>query len=463
MEGQTAFFHSLMLPDLKLMLSENDVQGLKEFCEALHPAVICEVLEMLKPVEMWQVLSNSPIERRAELFEFLPLQAQVELVDVMGREPLSRLIEQMSSDDRVDLLSHLDEDHVESLFPLIAQAERRDIRNLLSYPDDSAGSIMTTDYATLPAKITVGEAMERLRRQAPDKETIYYIYITNDDRHLQGIVSLRKLIFSKPALPLESIIERRVISVKVDDDVEEVAQQFDLYGFLAMPVVDTENRLVGIITHDDATDVQAEAATEDAHMQGAIVPLEESYLDSGFLDLAWRRGKWLVILLGASLVTTAMMNWIITNILQETSSSGWLMMFIPLVMASGGNAGSQSATLIIRAIAVEKLSRKDISKILRREVMLGAVLGMILGVFALISASILLNFRYEPACVVALTVCLVVMIGTFTGTLLPIIFDMMGADPALMSNPLIAGMSDACGVITYFTIAQIIVGNLAAT
>ena len=459
METTTAIFQNLMLPDLKLMLVEKDDQAMKEFCEELHPAVIAEVIEYLEPADAWIVLSHSLVERRAELFEYLPLSMQVSLVDIMGKQNLTTLIEHMSSDDRVDLLNQLDDDHVESLLPLIAQAERKDIKNLLSYPEDSAGSIMTTDYSSLPSNITVGTALEKLRLQAPDKETIYYIYIVNQERRLQGVVSLKNLILTKQSTPLTEIIERQVITIQVEDDVEDVAQKFDRYGFIAMPVVDQEGRLVGIITHDDAMDVLGDAATEDAHMQAAIVPLQESYLESTFLDLAYRRGKWLVILLGASLLTSGLMNWIVNYLLEDSSASGWLMMFIPMVMATGGNAGSQSATLIIRALAVEQLDNKDIFHILKREILLGAFLGIIMGLLAFLAAYMFL-FNITYASVVGTTVLLVVMLGTFTGTGLPVLLNRFGADPALMSNPLISVLIDACGVITYFTIARILVGQL---
>src|SRR5690606_24847522 len=197
------------------------------------------------------------------IFQFLPLSYQIALVDSIDRQSLSRLIEEMPPDDRVDLLERMDQDEVEKLLPLVAQAERADIRKLLSYPEESAGSIMTTEYAWLPADITVQEAINRLRLQAPSRETIYYVYITDADRHLIGFLSLRHLIAARPSTKLSDVMERDVISVRVDDDQEYVAGEIAKYDFIAIPVVDNQNKLVGIVTHDDAADVLQEEATED--------------------------------------------------------------------------------------------------------------------------------------------------------------------------------------------------------
>lgn len=213
-------FSPLLLPDLRVMLEENDTQGLTEFCNALHSVAAAEVLESLDPPSVWRVLDHCPIDRRVEIFEYLPLSKQVELVEAVDRPRLSHLIQHMSADDRVDLLSEMDKEQVDALMPLIAQAERDDIRRLLSYPEDSAGALMTTEYASLPEGITVRDALERLRQQAPDRETIYYIYILDENRRLDGSISLRELILARPGARLADIMKRDVVSVRVTDDQE---------------------------------------------------------------------------------------------------------------------------------------------------------------------------------------------------------------------------------------------------
>ena len=287
---ERSLFNSLLLPDLKVMLEENDGPALQEFCNALYPGVAAEVIEGLEPAQAWQVLSHCQPGKQAYIFQFLPLTYQVALVESIDRKPLSRLIEEMSPDDRVDLLERMDPEEVENLLPLVAQAERADIRKLLSYPEDSAGSIMTTEYASLPADITVQEALNRLRLQAPSRETIYYVYITDADRHLIGFLSLRHLIEAKPRSLLSDVMERDIISVRVDDDQEQVAREVAKYDFIAIPVVDHQNKLVGIITHDDVADVLLEEATEDQQRLAAVEPLEDAYLREADSDAGLEAG-----------------------------------------------------------------------------------------------------------------------------------------------------------------------------
>jgi magnesium transporter len=202
----------------------------------------------------------------------------------------------MSADDRVDLLSRMPEDRREDVLRLIARAERNDIRKLLSYDEDSAGAIMTTEYASLPANISVREALDQLRQQAPNSETIYYVYIINEDRKLEGFISLRELILAKPDARLSSIMQRDVIRFKVSEQREVVAQEMGRYNFIALPIVDADDRLVGIVTHDDAMDVVQEEATEDAYLQSAVAPLDDTYEDTPILTILWKRGIWLLFL-----------------------------------------------------------------------------------------------------------------------------------------------------------------------
>ena len=446
-------YRNLLLPDLKEMLEQHDAEGLREFCEALYPAVAAEVLEDIEPAQAWEVLSHCSVERQAEIFEFMELPLQVALVDVIDRKPLSKLIEVMSPDDRVDLLGRMDPEHVENLLPLIAQAERSDIRKLLSYPEDSAGAVMTTEYASLTEGITVQDALQRLRVQAPDRETIYYIYVLDEGRRLQGVVTLRELILARPGSSIDQITKKDVISVRVDDDQEFVAQELGRYAFLAIPVVDNQHQLVGIVTHDDVIQVMQEEASEDAHRLGAVEPLEDSYISSKVREIVWKRGVWLVPLMGAAFVTASVLE------RYEDLLAVWIWMspFLPLVMASGGNAGSQSATLIIRAIAAEKLDAGDLRHLLFRELFVAVGLASALMLLAALGASCFVS--PHQALVISSTVFTVVFLGAITGTILPMLLQKAGVDPAMMSNPLIASIVDVMGVIIYFTMAMWIMGQ----
>jgi magnesium transporter len=427
----------LLVPELREMLNDSDVSAMREFCAIFHPAVVAENLGALVTAEAWKVLSQSPLQRQVEVFEFMELDRQIELVSTLEKAHLSALIEEMAPDDRVGLLRNLE----------VAQAERSDIRKLLSYPESSAGALMTTEYASLREELTVREALAALHSQAPNRETIYYVYVLDEARHLHGFVSLRKLILARPDSLVRDIMDRDVLSVRVDEDQESVANKMARYDFIAMPVVDDENRLVGIITHDDVLDVMREEATEDAHRMGAVAPLEESYLGTPFHTLAWKRGIWLILLLVAGFGTSSLLN-LYDGV---TEQHEWLVWFLPLVLASGGNSGSQSATLIIRSMSLGELNRSNQNRIIRREVATGVALGTAMGLLALV-----FSVQYVPwthALVVGGTIALVVTFGTTNGTLLPIMLRRLGFDPALMSNPLIASLSDALGVLIYYNVA----------
>jgi len=450
-------YNPLLLPDLREMIEESDVHGLQEFCTVLHPAVTAEVLDGLPGEDVWRVLSNCSLQRQAEVFEFISLPKQIELVDIVDRERLSKLIEIMSPDDRVDLLARMDPGHVENLLPLIAQAERSDIRKLLSCPEGSAGSIMTTEYASLPEDITVAEALDRLRLQAPHRELIYYVYILDEDRRLTGMISLSELILAKPDTKLSKIANRDLISVKVDADREEAAQTLARFDFIAVPVVDNQGHLVGIVTHDDVLDVVQEEASEDAYRLGAIAPLEDSYLDTPLPTIAWKRGVWLLILGSFSLLTAQ----VLRGYQNMSEQYLWMVLFLPLVLASGGNTGSQSATLVIRAAALGALTRQESLRLARRELLVGITLGSCMALLGFTAASTWFSLALSQSTVVAVTVFLVVTLGSVVGAALPLIFRRLGMDPALMSNPLIAALSDAVGVVIYYSVAIFVLEWLA--
>jgi magnesium transporter len=246
------------------MLQENDTTGLKAFCETLHPATVAETLaEDFSVEEVWRVLGTTGIRDQAAIFEYFPIEQQVEMAEGTGRQHMAKLIEQMSHDDRADLLQKLSPRVAEGLLRLVDEADRRDIAMLVKYEENTVGAIMTTDYAWLPANITVAEALDRLRLQAPDRETIYIIYVLDENRRLLGVVSLRELILASRQAIIRDIMEKEIVAAQATDDREKVAQQMAHYDFLAMPVVDENGRLVGIVTHDDVMDVVVKEATED--------------------------------------------------------------------------------------------------------------------------------------------------------------------------------------------------------
>ncbi|MFM8494000.1 MAG: magnesium transporter, partial [Planctomycetia bacterium] len=313
----------LLIPELRVMLAEGDTAGLREVAAELHPATVAEFSEGLDDRELWQLLDAVPVERQAEIFPYYPMPRQVELVKAADRPHLGQLLEWMAADNRDDLLRELDPEFVDEILPLVAKAERHDIRMLLSCPEDSAGALMTTEYASLPADITAGEAVTRLRTQAPDSESIYYIYVLDAERHLVGFVSLRDLILAKPTALVSDLMQRDPISVRVEEPREQVVEKLARFDFIAIPVVDEKNRLVGIVTHDDVLDAVRQDATDDAQRIAAITPLGESYLEAALVTMTWKRGVWLTILFATAAVTAMVLA-------KSPLNHAWLIAFIPL-------------------------------------------------------------------------------------------------------------------------------------
>ncbi len=377
--------HPLFTPEARLLLEKEDTPAMEAFCETLHPATVAESLaDDFKVEDVWRILNSTTIAHQAEIFVYFPLEWQEQLVEGTGRPHMARLIEQMSHDDRADLLRHLDPKVMESLLRLVDEANRRDIATLVKYPENTAGALMTTDYAWLPANITAEQALERLRLQAPDSETIYYLYVLDDQRRLLGVVSLRELILAPRKANINDLMDTQPITVRVTDDREKVAQDMTRYDLLAIPVLDTDNRLVGIVTYDDVIDVVVSEATEDVHRMGAVNPLEENYLEAGFF-LIWRkRALWLALLFVAELFTFTALSYFEDAIAAVVVLS----LFVPLCISTGGNSGSQAATLITRAMALGQVAGKDWFRVLRHEIVMGLVLGATLGLIGFGRASI---------------------------------------------------------------------------
>jgi magnesium transporter len=439
----------LYLPEIREMLAEGDTEQLREFCHALHPARTAEFMEGLTADEIWQVLQYSDPPIRDEIFGYFSPEKQVELLETQDRQEMAGLVAEMAPDDRVDLLHDADEEIVEELLPLLPEDERRDILRLRAYPEGTAGAVMTTEVAKLAETLTVRRALEELGRQAEELETIYYLYVVDDEDHLRGVVSARQLVsaMTRPEMPLGDLMEADLTTVNALDDQEDVATKVARYDLLAIPVVDDEHRMLGIITHDDIIDVVREEATEDAHRIAAVDPLVEGYMQTRIVTLSWKRGLWLTILFFAALLTAYALRHYESDIAVYT----WLVLFIPLVISSGGNSGNQSATLIITALATGDIQLGDWVRVLRRELAMGLLLGGFLAAIGFVAALLLTDDRVS-ATVIGITLVLVVLCGTLAGAMLPLIFHRLGLDPALMSNPFVAGIVDILGIVIYMNV-----------
>jgi magnesium transporter len=374
----------LFAPEARFLLEKDDREGMATFCETLHPATVAEALagEFTVP-QTWQFLHSTSVDKQAAIFAYFPLEWQVQMVEGAGRPEMARLIEAMSHDDRAELLRKLDPQLREGLLRLVDEADRRDIAKLVNYAENTAGALMTTDYAWLPANISAEEALDRLRLQAPDSETIYYIYIVDDQRRLQGVLSLRELIIAPRRAMLKDLMEHRIFTVHDNDDREKVARAMSEYDLIAIPVVDSDGKLVGIVTSDDILDVVESEATEDIHRMGAVDPLEENYLEASFVTIWRKRAVWLACLFFAELFTFSAL----AHFEDAIAEVVVLSLFVPLCISTGGNSGSQAATLITRAMALGQVTNRDWFRVLRHEIGMGLVLGLTLGGIGFVRAS----------------------------------------------------------------------------
>ncbi|WP_296201812.1 magnesium transporter [Psychrobacter sp. UBA3962] len=412
----------------------------------LRPIDIADILVLLDPDMSWKLLEKLP--DRATVFSYLDPEDQVEMAFLFPRASLAKLVGEMPSDERTDLYKRLDQTQRDALLPALAQAEREDIRRLSAYAEKTAGALMTSDYATLKAQMTVAEALAALRLEAPDAETIYHAYVIDEQRKLQGVVSLRTLILASPDQLIGDIMLTKVVATNVHEDQEDVAKTIARYDLIALPIIDNNGALVGIVTHDDAMDVASDEATDDFHKSGGVSSLVGSFKDTSIRILYRKRVFWLVFLVFGNLISGVG----IAHFEDVIAANLVLVFFLPLLVDSGGNAGSQSATLMVRALATGEVVMRDWFSLLGRE----AMVALLLGITMAAAISIIGYFRGDAvvSLVLALSMVSVVMIGCVIGMSLPFVLNKLGFDPASASAPLITSVCDASGVAIYLFIAS---------
>jgi magnesium transporter len=371
--------HPLFGPEVRMMLLEKNAPGMKAFVETLNPTTVTDVLasDSFTTEEVWEVLEKADPRVQAKVFEYFPMESQVKLAEGAGRPQMARLIELMSHDDRVNLLRRLPAQVSDALLRLVDDADRRDIAALSRYGENTVGAIMTSDYAWLPADLTAQQAIERLRAQAPDRETIYYVYIVDEQsRKMLGILTLRALVLADPNTPIRRLmLTEDLVTLKASADRETAADALRRYGLIAIPVLDDEGRLVGIVTHDDIVEVINEEATEDLQKQAAVGPFRGNYLQAGLFTIWWKRASWLCLLFGAELATFTAMS----EFNEAIEAILVLSMFVPLCLSTGGNSGSQAATIITRELGLGHIAVRDWLRDLRHEIVMGILLGLTLG------------------------------------------------------------------------------------
>ncbi len=436
-------------------LEEEQRERLDELLPELRAADLAEILEDIIEEEddlpvVLGLLDCLPIERRANVLGYLPGDEQLEIAEAISDEMLQLILEEMGSDERVDLFNLLGEDRRETLLRRMARQEREDLKRLASYEEGTAGAIMTSDYVAIPSGMTVSQAMMRVRQTAPDAETVYQLYIIDAEGRLAGTMSLRQLMVARPGAQVDDLMIKDVISISVDEEQEEVARLISRYDLLAMPVIDHDERLVGIVTHDDAMDVAESEATEDFHKGMSIGALEDGVSRVPIWSLYRKRVFWLVLLVFANLFSGAGIAYFEDTIAAQVA----LVFFLPLLIGSGGNAGAQAATLMVRGMATGDVGVKDWGKLLGRELLVAGALGLTM---ALAVAPIgVMRGGEAVAMVVAMSMVTIVLFGSLLGMCLPFLLDRVGWDPATASAPLVTTLIDACGVLIYFSIATAI-------
>lgn len=450
MNEQSLTFDEL-LASTKELVREKKFGTIRNVLMAEEPADIAiflgEAGDKLLPI-LFRIL---PKELAAETFVEMDSDEQELLINAFSDRELKDVLDELFVDDAVDIIEEMPANVVKRILKHTDTETRNSINRILKYPKDSAGSIMTTEYVTLRANMTVSESFEKIRRTGVDKETIYTCYVTDSDRHLVGLVSVRDLLLSPSNTPIEVIMEQNIISVETLDDREYAAQMFDKYDFISLPVVDKEYRLVGIVTFDDAIDVIQEEATEDIQKMGAILPSDESY----FKTPAWKHAKnrimWLLFLMLSATVTGA----IIQKYENAFTSIPILVSFIPMITGTGGNCGSQSSTMIIRGLALNEISPKDIAKVMLKELSIALLCGTILAVVNGVRIYIMYKGQNPMylSVVTGLSLIGTAVIAKMLGGTLPILAKMCKLDPALMASPLITTIVDTCSCMIFFNVA----------
>ena len=447
---------------LLAMLEGKKYATLRDILVTMNPSDVAGLFRGLEEKQIPLMFRLLPKELAAETFVEMEPDDQELLIQGFSDNELKEVLDELYVDDAADLVEEMPANVVKRILKAADPEMRSSINQILRYPDNSAGSIMTTEYVSLRPNMTVGEAILRIRRQGVDKETIYTCYVTAKDRTLMGLVTVKDLLLAEDDdTPISEIMVTNLISVTTQTDQEEVARMFSKYNFLALPVVDGENRMVGIVTFDDAMDVMEDEATEDMEIMAAMTPSEKSYLKSTPFDLFKHRIPWLMLLM----VSATFTGMIITSFEDALSLLPVLTAFIPMLMDTGGNSGSQSSVTVIRALSLDELKFSDLFEVMWKEIRTAVLCGVTLAALCFVkillvdrllmgntSVSLLVNG------VVCLTLAVTVVIAKFVGCSLPLLAKKLGFDPAVMASPFITTIVDALSLLVYFLFAKLLLG-----
>ena len=432
------------------LLAQREFKAVRSILDVMNEVDIAFLLSTLSDKELALAFRLIPKDKAAEVFSNMDTSMQTYLVTMFTEKELKELLDDLYMDDTVDMLEELPANLVKRILATVSASDRSMINQLLNYPEDSAGSIMTTEYVDLREEMTVGQAMAHIKKTGIHKETIYTCYIT-ERRKLVGIVSAKDLMTTDDDVPIKDLMETEIISVYTHSDQEQVAQLFTKYDLLALPVIDQDGRMVGIVTFDDAMDVMVDEATEDITKMAAINPSEKTYFETSVLQHAKNRIPWLLILMFTSIITGT----IITRYENAFAAIPLLVSFIPMLMDTGGNCGSQSATLIIRGIALDEIRFTDLFKVMFKEFRIS----LIVGAFLAVANGVRIFIQYHNpglAVVIACSLMGTVIMAKLVGCTLPLLAKKVNLDPAIMASPLITTLVDTFSILIYFNIATVL-------
>lgn len=434
-------------------LQKKEYKKLKDYLTQTNEADIAAIIESLDSKEYALIIFRMlPKDLAVEVFAYLEVDTQVDIVSSVSEVELKEIVEELFFDDMIDLIEDMPAEFVEKVLKNVSPEERRLVNQFLNYPENSAGSLMTIEYVGLNKDFTVGQSMDYIREIGLSRETIYTCYITNNSRKLIGIVSLRNLVTADRDEKIVDLMEEDVIYVNVHDDQEIVADMFVKYGFIAMPVVDNQMRMSGIITFDDIMDVIEDEATEDFQKMAAMTPTDESYLDASVFELAKNRLPWLMVLM----ITAMLTGGIIEKYAVLLGSYQILNSFVPMLTDTGGNAGSQSSTLVIRGLAVGDIATSDFLKVILKEFRISLIAGGMLAIINFFRIVLFSNTSVTVALIVSVTLIFTVMMAKVLGAILPILAKKLNFDPAIMAGPLITTVVDTLSLVIYFNFASLL-------
>ena len=433
------------------LLEQKKYASLRDILTEMHPADVATMFDELEKRQISLLFRLLPKELAAETFVELDPDNQEALIKAFSDNELREVLDEMYLDDAVDLVEEMHANVVRRILQNTDEETRKMINEVLKYPKDSAGSMMTIEYVQLKESMTVADSFQTIRRTGIDKETIYSCYVTDQNRHLKGIVTAKGLLLSDSDMLIGDIMDEDVISVFTTDDKEEVVQKFQLYNLIAMPVVDKENRLVGIITVDDAIDVIEQEATEDIETMAAITPTDKPYLKTGVFETWWKRIPWLLLLMVSATFTS-----VIINSYDAALATLGLAAFMPMIMGTGGNAGSQSSVTIIRGLSIGEIEMGDIIRIIWKELRVSLLCGITMAIATFGKIMLIEQPGFMTAVVVSLTLVATIVTAKLVGCVLPVLAKRVGFDPAVMASPFITTIVDALSLVIYFRIATMI-------